>query len=286
MGRFNWGEGSGSSPDIFDWLYGLILICFVAYFYLEAYLSWQERRSKNLPGKTLPAETDVLIITLAGYAIAAFIATGVVFKILDFLGVVKNSQEKKEVFLFLLAIFFGSLLFFKTKSYSSQTQLKEFSPNTISKQEFSAVKEKQPAQKEFDKKFVDHWYNTGFNHASCEEFDKIREFSKFYATQNDVLKFYKEGLTDGKKYLSDLSKLREKAISEIDFFLSILQALEWKELPNRLFNELVTEYQNAIINRNDILKSGLKNPNFPFEIQTTSENEVVWLIAKIDDFLN
>ena len=68
--------------------------------------------------------------------------------------------------------------------------------------------------------------------------------------------------------------------------MSILQALEWKELPNRLFNELVTEYQNAIINRNDILKSGLKNPNFPFEIQTNSENEVVWLIAKIDDFLN
>ena len=246
MGRFNWGEGSSSSPDIFDWLYGLILICFVAYFYFEAYLSWQKRRSKNLPGKTLSSETDLLIITLAGYAIAASIATGVVFKFLGFFGVVESYQVNKEAFFLLFVIFFGSLLFFKTKSYSATTQLNEFSPKTVSKQKLNAVEEKRLAQKKFDKKFVDHWYNTGFKHALCEEFEKIREFSKFYVIQNDVLKLYEEGLTDGKEYLLDLSKLKEKATSEIDFFLSILQALEWKALPNKLFDELASEYQNAL----------------------------------------
>ena len=213
MGRFNWGEGSSSSPDIFDWLYGLILICFVAYFYFEAYLSWQKRRSKNLPGKTLSSETDLLIITLAGYAIAASIATGVVFKFLGFFGVVESYQVNKEAFFLLFVIFFGSLLFFKTKSYSATTQLNEFSPKTVSKQKLNAVEEKRLAQKKFDKKFV--------NELKIKIPDLVYVYSQNSASS--LLNFIKIHQTENIWMNTNLMCIGEKTSS-------ILNEIKWKKI--------------------------------------------------------
>jgi uncharacterized membrane protein len=275
MGRFYFEDDYVSSSGN-DWFIAIILFGCVGYFYLTSYINWQIRRENKLE-----PNVGFMISDLFLYLIPASIAFLIVALILKAFGLRPSIDGNILVFL----ILYGALLFFNFKSYANNDISDKIDNALNNSIKLKLPDEERNVKKVFEKNNSAGWYATGFNHSIEEKFSAIKMFTKHYETEHEILGFYNLGLNDGKKYLTELNDLKIKAQSEIDYFLTILQALEWNLLPKKIFKQLEVEYNNSVDIRKHILESGSEHPVFPFEVNSKNENEIRWVMKKIDKIL-
>jgi len=275
MGRFYFEDDYVSSSGN-DWFTAIILFGFVGYFYLTSYINWQVRRENKLGTDVGLMASDLFL-----FLIPASIAFLVVALILKAFGLRLSVDGNIIMFL----ILYGALLFFNFKSYANNDISDKIDNSLNNSIKLKLPDEERNVKKVFEKKNSAGWYTTGFNHSFEEKFSAIKMFTKHYETEHEILGFYNLGLSDGKEYLTELNDLKIKAQSEIDYFLTILQALEWNLLPKKIFKQLEGEYNNSVDIRKHILESGNEHPEFPFELNSRNENEIRWLMKKIDKIL-